>query len=235
MRLAYVLIPTLLVPSFTQAQEYITLSDKITPRYLVEEFGQVLGATEAARARPLLETALELIANFEGWVPSAYNDPAGYCTIGYGHLIALEQCSSSNIGEFSGELTLDEGRGLLESDTVGARLTVQRLVNVDLNDRQFGALTSFVFNVGGENFRRSTLLRLLNDGNYLAASQQLPRWIRAGGKVYNGLINRRACEAALFNGEAVTGPQGRFNRALCAPLGVTPPPGEIIDIDIGEQ
>jgi hypothetical protein len=57
---------------------------------------------------------------------------------------------------------------------------------------------SFAFNVGMGNVRSSTLLRLLNQGNYDGAAAQFGRWIKAGGRVLRGLVRRRAAERALF-------------------------------------
>lgn len=61
---------------------------------------------------------------------------------------------------------------------------------------------SLAYNIGVSAFRGSTLLRLLNVSQYQAASDEFPRWNKAGGKVLPGLVKRRAAERALFLGEA---------------------------------
>jgi lysozyme len=68
-----------------------------------------------------------------------------------------------------------------------------------LNQNQFDALVSFAFNVGDGAFRSSTLLRLLNQGQYDQVPAQLRRWNMDNGHVVQGLINRRNKEIALWN------------------------------------
>jgi lysozyme len=86
----------------------------------------------------------------------------------------------------------------LEYDLARSAQIVNSLVHVHLNQNQFDALVDFVFNVGAGNFRSSTLLRLLNAGNFAAAADQFSRWTQAAGKTMPGLVKRRAAERALF-------------------------------------
>jgi lysozyme len=201
---------------------------------LIEELAPGFGAAPTTGVRPIQPLALDLIKHFEGWFPEVYDDPVGYCTVGYGHLLAFSPCSSIDTSAFSGGLTLEKGEDLLEADTSGARYAVQRLVTADLNDEQFGALTSFVFNLGRGNFSKSTLLRLINIGEYDRASSEFGRWVLAGGRVLPGLEIRRACERALFVGSLKYGPNGEFSRDNCMEFGAAPIAGELIDIYVGE-
>jgi len=89
---------------------------------------------------------------------------------------------------------------LLKQDMTPAAQVVTNKVTVPLNQNQFDALTSFTFNVGGAAFSGSTLLKLLNQGQYDEVPPQLRRWNKAGGKVVQGLINRRENEIKLWNG-----------------------------------
>jgi lysozyme len=75
---------------------------------------------------------------------------------------------------------------------------IERLVKVPLNQNQFDALTSFVYNCGIGALQKSTLLKVLNAGKYAEVPGQLARWNKAGGKVWKGLVRRRAAEGALF-------------------------------------
>jgi lysozyme len=70
-------------------------------------------------------------------------------------------------------------------------------VTVPLNQNQFDALASWTFNVGVGAACSSTLVKMLNQGQYTAACNQLPRWNRAGGREVRGLTNRRNAEKAL--------------------------------------
>lgn len=67
-----------------------------------------------------------------------------------------------------------------------------------LTDEEESALVDLVFNIGNGNFLHSTLLKLLNSGDYAGAAEQFSRWDKAGGRVLAGLTKRRAAEAALF-------------------------------------
>ncbi len=223
------------------AQEAPDIPDKPAPRYMVDNFGDALGAAPGSSIRRLHPVALDLIKTFEGWIPNFYNDPAGYCTIGYGHLIALRRCQTEDYALFDAPMDEPFGAKLLEDDTQGARRDVQRLVTgTTLTDEQFGALTSFVFNVGSGNFASSTLLRRLNDTTLdeatrlSLATREFPRWVRAGGQVFSGLVARRACEQALFSGSLMLSSSGEFDRRLCDTLGAIPDATDLIDIEDGE-
>lgn len=136
---------------------------------------------------------LNQIKNHEGFRHNVYNDSAGYPTIGYGHkLTAAERLAGLSY------VTEQEAARLLAKDVASAEATVNAAVKVPLTQNQYDALVSFVYNVGGGAFRRSTMLRLLNAGDYSAAAGQFARWNKAGGRVVLGLTNRRLAEAELF-------------------------------------
>lgn len=84
------------------------------------------------------------------------------------------------------------------SDLATAENAVNTKVTYDIAQHQFDALVSFTFNVGTSNFGSSTLLKKLNAGDVSVAADQFDVWIYAGGKVLNGLVNRRAAEKELF-------------------------------------
>ncbi len=138
------------------------------------------------------KSGLDFIAQHEGCVLSVYRDVAGYPTIGVGHLIRDDD------PDFSGGITKEAAIGLLKEDVEDAEDCVNAKVTVELTQAQFDTLTSFVFNIGAGAFRKSTLLRLLNEGKPEEVPAQLKRWNRAGGKVVQGLINRREAEAGLW-------------------------------------
>jgi len=201
----------------------------------VEDLTGTLGVAPPTGARPLSLITISLLKDFEGWAPAAYDDPSGFCTIGYGHLISLKRCAEISLDAFAKNLSEAEGENLLEKDTCTARVHVQQLVKVELTDSEFGALSSFVFNIGKENFATSTLLSLLNANERQAAAAEFRRWVKSKGQVYSGLVDRRSCEATLFLGQLTLDKQGRFNRQQCKSLGAAPPDGTLIDIEVGEQ
>jgi len=86
----------------------------------------------------------------------------------------------------------------LAHDLQGFERDVAAMVTVPLTGNQFSALVSFAYNVGAPALRSSTLLRLLNAGDYAGAANQFLRWNRAAGRVFPGLVRRRAAERDLF-------------------------------------
>lgn len=152
----------------------------------------------AADWRPLHPAGVELTKVSEGWVARLYNDAAGYCTIGYGHLIKKARCDGSEHPRYKPSITKTYGTELLIGDMTDARLTVFNAVKVTINDAQHAALVDFVFNVGGNNFRKSTLLKKVNASQFDHVPAQFRRWTKAGGQVFPGLVTRREKEIALF-------------------------------------
>lgn len=126
-------------------------------------------------------------------VLKAYQDSAGVWTIGWGHtrdVVAGMTCTEA------------EAAAWLDTDLDDAEHAVCEFVKVPLNDNQFDALVSFVFNIGTPEFMTSTLLRRLNGGEYDAVPEEMARWnkvtVKGVKKVNAGLVNRRAAESALF-------------------------------------
>lgn len=136
------------------------------------------------------KAGLELIKEFEGFRSRAYLCPAGVWTVGYGHTQGVR----------SGDVvTREQAEALLRQDLTDAEHAVDKWVDVPLGGNQFAALVSFVFNVGSGAFKDSTLLRLLNRGDYLSVPGQLKRWNKSGGRVLKGLVRRREAEAKLWS------------------------------------
>lgn len=133
----------------------------------------------------------DIVKEFEGLRLETYKCPAGVWTIGYGH----------TRGVIPGDvITEAEAEALLAEDLEDSEDAVRAFVNVELNQNQFDALVSFVYNLGSGNFNSSTLLRKLNNGDYLGAANEFNRWNKAGGVVLSGLVRRRNAEANLFIG-----------------------------------
>jgi lysozyme len=141
-------------------------------------------------SRQVNKATLDLICGFEGCRLSAYLDQGGLVTIGVGHT-----GPEVHLGQ---TITQAEAEQLLSQDLSSAEDAVTRLVSVPLNDNQFGALVSFVFNVGAGNFASSTLLKLLNAGLVNEAAEQFVRWDHVAGVSSLGLLRRRQAEQGLF-------------------------------------
>jgi lysozyme len=149
----------------------------------------------------------KLLAEWEGFDPNVYLDVAGLPTIGVGHLLTKDELSAERIvvaGEavdYTGGLTEQQVYDLLGQDLARFERVVNDSVAPDLAQNQFDALVSFSFNVGDGAFKQSTLLKRLNAQDFVDVPTQLRRWNKSGGKVVQGLINRRENEIKLWNGE----------------------------------
>lgn len=138
---------------------------------------------------------LSLLKQFEGCILVPYKDSAGLYTIGYGHLIADGRTLPDSAKY---KLTQKQADMLLQYDVIQRERAVERLCTVPLNQNEFDALVSFVFNLGAGCFQRSTIRQKLNRGDRAGAAKVLLRYNRAGGKVIKGLVNRRMAEFKLF-------------------------------------
>jgi len=147
-----------------------------------------------AFSRRINVTGYDLIKQWEGLRTTAYKDSAGIWTIGYGHT-----ASAGKPHPKSGmKITKTQAEDILMRDLGQYEQTVCDVVKVPLSDSQFAALVSFCYNIGADKFRKSTLVKKLNRGDYNAVPTELMKWTRAGGKKLQGLVNRRAAEAGLW-------------------------------------
>ena len=135
------------------------------------------------------QNGIDLIKHFEGCELYAYKCPAGVWTIGYGHTKDVEPGM---------QITEDDAHNMLVEELNEYETYVNTLVSVPLNQNQFDALVSWVYNLGGCNLKASTLLKVLNSGDYEGVPAQIMSWNKAGGKVLEGLTRRRQAEADLF-------------------------------------
>ena len=142
-----------------------------------------------------MNKGIPLIKRFEGLKLKAYLCPAKLPTIGYGSTY-YENGSKVQLGDV---ITIDRADKLLFNTVAEFEKQVDTVVTSSINDNQLGALTSFAFNVGMGNFRRSTLLRLVNaNPNNPAIRTEFMKWTRANNQVLKGLVTRRQAEADLY-------------------------------------
>jgi lysozyme len=136
-------------------------------------------------------SGIKLITDFEGCKLNAYKDIVGVLTIGYGH-------TGPEVHEGL-VISMDDAIQTLKTDMAKFEDIVNSLVTVQINENQFSALIAFTYNLGKGPLQKSTLLKLLNDGNISDAGKQILLFTKAGGKVISGLIRRRRAEYNLFN------------------------------------
>jgi lysozyme len=134
---------------------------------------------------------LELIKRFEGFRSRVYLDVAAHPTIGYGHKLLPHEAFPAGVTEPGATV-------LLEHDARVAEQEVASLVKARLSQGQFDALVDFVYNLGSGRLAGSTLLRLIDAGQYAAAGAQLLRWDKADGRELADLRARRQAELALW-------------------------------------
>jgi lysozyme len=132
---------------------------------------------------------LALIKKFEGYEQHAYKCPAGIWTIGYGH--------TKNV-QSGDEWSQTHAEHMLMVELEEFCHYIDTMVKVPLEQYQYDALVAWIYNLGPTNFKESTLLKVLNQGDYEDVPHQIKRWNKAGGRVLQGLVRRREAEALLF-------------------------------------
>ena len=139
--------------------------------------------------------ATQIIKKWEGFSPKAYLCPANVWTIGYGntrYVNGVKVKKGDTISEQDAQI-------LLDYFVISFAQGLKKLIKVELNQNQFNAILSFVYNIGMNKFSSSTMLKLINENKLNEASLEFAKWNKASGKVLNGLIARRKDEESLFN------------------------------------
>lgn len=132
------------------------------------------------------KNGIELIKNFEGCVLHAYKDPVGVWTIGFGHTVGVK--SGQSITQAQAEKFLKDDLVIYEKAVTDSKVKV--------NQNQFDALVSFTYNCGAGSLKTLLSGRTLNE-----VSKALLLYNKAGGRVLQGLVNRRKAEKELFDKE----------------------------------
>lgn len=134
---------------------------------------------------------VELTKRFEQCRLAAYIPrPGDVPTIGYGHTRGVHlgmTCSPQQADQW------------LAEDYANSEANVNEHVNIQITQHEFDALVDFDFNLGDGALNKSTLLRLLNEGDVADAAKEFEKWDHAGGKVLAGLLRRRLEEEEMFN------------------------------------
>lgn len=137
--------------------------------------------------------AIDLIKQFEGFRPEAYQDSVGVWTIGYGTTVINNQPVKQGM-----TITQEQALQLVQQQVNKLWSQIESILKVKINDNQMNALIDFAYNLGFGSLRNSTLMRLVNESKFEEAANQFPRWVYAGGKVLPGLVRRREAERQLF-------------------------------------
>lgn len=144
--------------------------------------------------RHINQLGLDIIKRFETLRLTAYADPIGIPTIGYGHTRGVK------LGD---TITEEHANMFLADDLQDAESHIEQMINIDININQFSAMVCLVFNIGWSDFAKSTIRRLVNDGDFDGAAGEFCKWNHAGGQQLPGLTRRRQAEEELFRRPAL--------------------------------
>ena len=134
------------------------------------------------------QAGLQLIEDFEGLKLKVYKDPVSIPTVGYGHVVRIQD--ELKVGD---TITRERAEDFLKEDLTVAERAVRSAFGAGtLTDNQFSSLVSFGFNLGPENLRK-----LIKNG-LQSVPQRLLLFNRAGGHELPGLVRRRKAERDLF-------------------------------------
>jgi GH24 family phage-related lysozyme (muramidase) len=166
-------------------------------------FDATAPAPAPARTRAISPAGLDLIKKWEGFRPVLCNDN-GTCTIGYGTWLHTGPCDGRPVEQpYAAGISEEAAAQLLSQRAADVRHVIEELVTVPLTQNQSDALISLVYDIGGDSFKGSTLLQLLNAGSTSAVAAEIRKWTREqrpdGGQVdVPSLMSRRQVEADLF-------------------------------------
>lgn len=141
------------------------------------------------------QATIELIQEFEGCRLEAYQDSAGYWTIGWGH---AETSGIPPIPKRGMVITQAEADALFMETLERFADRIRPMFKREATPNQFGAMLSLAYNIGTGAFGKSTCLKRFNAGDIEGAAEALTWFNKAGGKVLRGLVRRREAERALF-------------------------------------
>lgn len=161
----------------------------------VETYNMDPNATAPASSLATSQDGQNNIVKWEGWKRNAYKDIAGNWSIGVGHKIV----QGDGLSQFS-TLTDGQVQQLFMSDLAQAENDLKSYVTVPITQGQFDALIDMFFQFGGPKIGGSTLVAMLNNGDYSGAANEFAKWVHAGNPpvVVEQLVERRGADTAMF-------------------------------------
>mgnify|MGYP003598693782 CR=1 FL=1 len=141
------------------------------------------------------QNGLDIIHESESFSSVPYLCPSKIPTIGWGNTY-YEDGTKVTLNDKP--ISQKKGDELFSFILSEFETQILNLVKVPLNQNQFDALVSFAYNVGIGNFKQSTLLKKLNNSDFIGASLEFKKWNKSNSKVLKGLVRRRLKEKELF-------------------------------------
>ena len=132
---------------------------------------------------------MKLLKEFEGFKTDAYQDIVGVWTIGYGF--------TDNVKP-GDKLTRAQADKYLLKELKTYEAAVKSTCTLEPNENQLAAMTCLAWNIGKDGFKKSTVVKAHNRGDFQDAARAFGLWKKAGGKVVSGLVRRRVAEASLY-------------------------------------
>ncbi len=143
-----------------------------------------------------IKLATGICVEFEGFRAEPYLDPVGIPTIGYG---VTRYRDGTRVKLTDPPVTKEQAAEDLQYHLEKLAPTVLRMCpQLADNPNRLGAVLSWTYNLGVGRLSSSTMRVRINAGDWSGAATEMKRWIRAGGKVLNGLVRRRDAEVVLF-------------------------------------
>lgn len=148
----------------------------------------------------------KFIVRKEGYTPYVYADPNGDATVGPGLFLHKGPPTRAEVERYGTRARPKISRvlyfGMLDDALISRERAIRRFVNVPINQAEFDALVSLIYNIGEGNFASSTVLRELNLGRRARAGVAFLRWVNGSNGPLPGLVIRRAQERRIFRGRA---------------------------------
>ncbi|MFV0531539.1 MAG: glycoside hydrolase family protein, partial [Flavobacteriales bacterium] len=192
----------------TSDKPFMRRRDLADPRPILEEgyknsFEEGASQQEGDRVDPrtlsITQEGIDFIKGWEDFESMPYNDSEGYCTIGYGHLIAYNKCENITISqEFKNGITKEKATELFNSRLVEFENAVKRDITVNLYQHEYDALVSLLFNCGANYLKENKAPKLysnLLNKNYEAAAKE---FLDITNNDTPGLVKRRKAENNIF-------------------------------------
>ena len=137
--------------------------------------------------------AIALVGTWEGLRTKAYKDIVGVPTVCYGETRGVKMGDQYTVAQCKEMLR----EALADFERQGLMRCVSQQHLARMPDELYVASLSLSYNVGTGAFCRSTMVKKINRGDYRGACNELPKWVKAGGRTVRGLVNRRRAERQL--------------------------------------
>lgn len=185
-----------MMPDGKLTQSQVIAGDAIIATSGLPTFATLIGYDLNALKpdRDISSVGYNMIKKWEGLKLTAYQDVAGIWTIGIG---TIKYPNGVRVRK-GDTCTESQALAYLANDCLWVDRCLDNSIKVPVTQNQFDALASLTYNIGETAFKNSTLLTKLNNKEYSAAADEFLRWINAGGKRSQGLVNRREDERKLF-------------------------------------